>query len=235
MNDKNGKPASSTAESPSGAICYLGRSQDAEPVLEELLRRHPANFDINETLGLIDAEAGDLSHALPLLEHAAHLQPRSAIARSDLGAAYLKLNQPRKAVPELEAAARLLPSDQQAQTNLAHAYMETGKPARAAQAFAAAAALWPLDADTTHDRALALLQSNDATGAKQVLDTIPQQSRDDATEELAGEAGGAAGRLSAGGRALLPGCAPESERAEHLCVGGGAAAPLLLAARGEGR
>jgi tetratricopeptide (TPR) repeat protein len=165
-----------------------GRSQEAQPVLEELVHRHPANFDINETLGLIHAEAGDLKQALPLLEQAAHLQPRSAIARGNLGAAYVKLNQPQKALPELEAAAHLLPSDQQAQTNLAHAYMETGKPARAAQAFATAAALGPLDADTTHDRAMALLQSNDAAGAKRVLDAIPQQSRNDATEVLAGEA-----------------------------------------------
>ncbi len=164
-----------------------GRSQDAQPVLEELLRRHPDNFDLNETLGLIHAEAGDLKQALPLLETAVRLEPHSAIARGNLGAAYLKLNQLQKAVSELEAAARLLPSDQPAQMNLAHAYMEIHEPAKAAQAFAAAAALGPLDADTTHDRALALLQSNDAAGAKRVLDAIPQQSRDDATEELAGE------------------------------------------------
>src|SRR5581483_7403922 len=73
------------------------------------------------------------------------------------------------------------------ETNLAHAYMETGKAAQAAQAFARAAALGPVDADTTHDRALALMESNDATGAKQVLDAIPEQNRNDATEELAGE------------------------------------------------
>jgi tetratricopeptide (TPR) repeat protein len=164
-----------------------GRSAEAQPVLEELRRRHPDNFDINETLGLIHAEAGDLTRALPLLEQAAHLEPRSAIARGNLGAAYLKINQPQKAVAELEAAARLLPSDQPAETNLAHAYMETGQAARAAQAFAAAAALGPLDADTTHDRALALVESNDAAGAKQVLDAVPQQNRNDATEELAGE------------------------------------------------
>lgn len=164
-----------------------GRSQEAEPILQELRTRHPANFDINETLGLIHAEAGDFSAALPLLEHAARLQPRAAVARANLGTAYLKLNQPRKALPELEAAVHLQPRDQQTQTNLAHAYMESGATARAVQAFAAAAALGPLDADTTHDRALALLQSNDAAGARDVLDAIPQGSRNDATEELAGE------------------------------------------------
>jgi tetratricopeptide (TPR) repeat protein len=164
-----------------------GRSREAQPILQALLIHNPANFDVNETLGLIHAEAGDFSAALPLLEHAARLQPRAAVARANLGTAYLKLNQPRKALPELEAAAHLQPRDQQTQTNLAHAYMETGAPARAAQAFAAAAALGPLDADTTHDRALALLQSNDAAGAKKVLDAIPESSRNDATDELAGE------------------------------------------------
>lgn len=165
-----------------------GRAQDAQPVLEELLRRDPVNFEVNETLGLIHAEAGDFVQGLPLLAHAVRLQPNSAVARANLGAAYLKLNQPQKAEPELEAAARLQPDNQQSQTNLAHAYMEIGETARAARAFAAAAALGPLDAGATHDRALALLQSNDAAGAKRVLDAIPEGSRDDATEELSGEA-----------------------------------------------
>jgi tetratricopeptide (TPR) repeat protein len=180
--------AADTAKLQEALAAYdQGRAAEAQPALEELRRRYPANFDVNETLGLIHAEAGDLTRALPLLEEAARLEPRSAIARGNLGAAYLKLNQPHKAMVELEAAARLLPSDQPAETNLAHAYMETGEAARAAQAFAAAAALGPLDADTTHDRALALVESNDAAGAKRVLDAIPQQSRNDATEELAGE------------------------------------------------
>jgi len=164
-----------------------GHSQEAQPILQELLGRHPADFDINETLGLIHAEAGDFSTALPLLEHAARLHPRAAVARVNLGTAYLKLSQPRKALPELEIAAHLQPHDQQTQTNLARAYMETGAPSKAAQAFAAAAALGPLDADTTHDRALALLQSNDAAGARRVLDAVPESSRNDATEELFGE------------------------------------------------
>jgi tetratricopeptide (TPR) repeat protein len=164
-----------------------GRSQEARPVLEELLQRHPGNFEVNETLGLIHAEAGDLGGALPLLQHAARIAPRSAVARANLGAAYLKLNQPQKALPELEAAAQIQPQDQQTQTNLAHAYMEASEPARAAETFRAAAALGPLDADTAHDHALALFESNDAAGAKRVLDAIPASSRNDAMEELSGE------------------------------------------------
>jgi tetratricopeptide (TPR) repeat protein len=165
-----------------------GWSEQAKPILQDLLVHYPANFDINETLGLIYAEAGEFTAALPLLERAAHLQPGAPIARANLGTVYLKLNQPRKALPELEAAARFQPRDQQTQTNLAHAYLETNQPAKAAHAFASAAALGPLDADTMHDRALALLDSSDAAGAKRVLDAIPQSGRNDATEEIAGEA-----------------------------------------------
>ena len=164
-----------------------GHAPEAQAILEELIRRHPGSFSVNETLGLIHAEAGNFSQALPLLQQAARLQPRTGAARANLGALYLKLNQPQKALPELEAAARLQPRDQQTQMNLAHGYMEVRQPARAAQAFAAAAALGSLDADATHDRALALLQSNDAAGAKRVLDAIPPGSRNDATEELSGE------------------------------------------------
>ena len=180
--------AADTAKLQQALAAYdAGRAQEAQPVLEELVRRHPANFEANETLGLMHAEAGDLNRALPLLEHAARIEPRSAVARANLGAAYLKLNQPQKAVTELEAAARIQPQDQQTQTNLAHGYMEVHEPAKAAKAFAAAAALGPLDADMTHDRALALFESNDATGAKRVLDAIPAANRNDAVEELAGE------------------------------------------------
>ena len=164
-----------------------GDAQQAQPLLEELRARHPANFDVNETLGLIHAEAGDFSAALPLLERAVHLQPGAALARANLGTAYLKLNQPQKALTELEAAARLDPRNQQTQTNLARACMETGAPAKAAQAFAAAAALGPLDADTTHDRALALLQSGNPAAAKRALDSIPSGQQSDITQSLSGE------------------------------------------------
>ena len=165
-----------------------GRPQQAQPILESLLAHHPANFDVNETLGLIHAEAGDFTAALPLLQHAVRIRPAAAIAHANLGTAYLKLQQAQKALAELEAAARLEPRDQQTQANLAHAYMEAGQPARAAHAFAAAAALAPLDRDTTHDRAVALLQSNDAAAALQVLGALPEADRNDATESVAGEA-----------------------------------------------
>lgn len=165
-----------------------GRPLDAQPLLESLLVHHPANFEINETLGLIHAEAGDFSTALPLLEHAVLIQPHAAIAHANLGTAYLKLKQSPKALIELEAAVRLDPHDQQTQANLAHVYMETGHAAKAVHAYEAAAAIRPLDAETAHDRAVALLQSNNAAGAKAILDAVPAGQRNDAIEGIAGEA-----------------------------------------------
>jgi tetratricopeptide (TPR) repeat protein len=164
-----------------------GRTAEAQPLLEQLLQRYPANYEINETLGLIHAEAGDYSAALPLLERGAHLKPAAALARANLGTAYLKLEQPEKALTELDAAARLDPHDQQTLINLATARMETRQPAKAAQAFAAAAAVGPLDAGTTHDRALALLQTGNAAEAKRVLDSVPAADRNDAVEAIAAD------------------------------------------------
>jgi tetratricopeptide (TPR) repeat protein len=164
-----------------------GRTAQALPLLEQLLQRYPANYEINETLGLIHAEAGDYSAAVPLLERGAHLKPAAALARANLGTAYLKLQQPEKALTELDAAARLDPHDQQTLINLATARMETRQPAKAAQAFAAAAAVGPLDAGTTHDRALALLQTGNAAEAKRVLDSVPAADRNDAVEAIAAD------------------------------------------------
>jgi tetratricopeptide (TPR) repeat protein len=164
-----------------------GRTAQAQPILEQLLQRYPANYEINETLGLIHAEAGDYSAALPLLKRGAQLKPGAALARANLGTAYLKLQEPEKALTELDAAARLDPHDQQTLINLATARMETRQPAKAAQAFAAAAAVGPLDAGTTHDRALALLQTGNAAEAKRVLDSVPAADRNDAIESIAAD------------------------------------------------
>src|SRR3984885_12913774 len=84
-----------------------GRSAEARPGLEDLLIRHSDNFQINEALGLIHAEAGDLIGALPLLEHAEHLQPGKPMAHANLGVAYLKLMRPQQALIQLKIAARL--------------------------------------------------------------------------------------------------------------------------------
>jgi tetratricopeptide (TPR) repeat protein len=164
-----------------------GRPAEARPGLEDLLIRHPANFQINEVLGLIHAEAGDLIGALPLLEHAEHLQPDKPMAHANLGVAYLKLMRPQQALIQLKIAARLDARDQQTQLNLARAYLETSQPSEAARAFAAAAAIAPISADISHDRVVALLRSNDLAGAKDVLDTLPTADRNDGTEALYGE------------------------------------------------
>lgn len=164
-----------------------GQPQQAEPVLEQLRTRYPANFDIVETLGLIHAESGDFAAALPLLERAARLTPTTALARANLGTAYLKLAQPEKAVRELEAASHLEPRNQQTLINLANAEMQTGAAGAAAATFATAAALGPLDPNTTHDRALALLRSDHAADARAILDAVPAAERGDDLEALAGE------------------------------------------------
>jgi len=85
-----------------------GRADEAEPVLRNLVRRYPGNFEAAETLGLIYAEGGDLSSALSFFERACVMRPSSALAHANLGAAYLKSDRIEDAVRVLKRSARPL-------------------------------------------------------------------------------------------------------------------------------
>lgn len=88
------------------------RPEEAKPVLEELVRKYPQNFEETETLGLIYSEGGNLSSGLPFLEKSCAIHPSCALAQSNLGAAYLKLNRIEDAIRALKRSAALEPKIQ---------------------------------------------------------------------------------------------------------------------------
>ncbi len=147
-----------------------GNLQEAEPLLRDLTRSYPDNFQAAEALGLIYAQRDNVSAALPLLERARSLRPSSAVANENLGVAYLKLNRPRDAVVVLEHAALLDPKNSQTQSSLGQGFMLLGRPREAAAAFAAATAGDPNNPDLRYNWALALLNAGDARQAKRVLE-----------------------------------------------------------------
>lgn len=161
-----------------------GQAAKAEPILRDLARRFPANFEANEALGSLYAEAGDFARALPYLEHARTLQPKQAIAHANVGAAYLKLNRVNDAVQELKTAANLDPGNAQTLSSLGQALTTKGEPAAAAQAFARAATAKPEDWNIRYDWGLALFASGSLTQAKAVLDSFPPQAVTDQVESL---------------------------------------------------
>ncbi len=182
MND-----ADRTALSRALAAYDRGQPEQAMPVLRELVRKYPGNFDATETLGLIHAEAGDFSSALPLLEKACHIRASSALAQANLGTAYIKLNRINDALHALKRAAALDPHNAQTQSALGQALMSAGHPAEAAGAFAAANAEGHPDPDLVYNWALALFDAGNTKRASEVLARISDKESSAQVESLWGD------------------------------------------------
>lgn len=164
-----------------------GRAQQAEPVLRGLAQRYPAIDQVNEALGLIYAQDGQMARALPYLEQACKDAPGSGLDHANLGTAWLKLGRNRQAAAELAASARLDPQNAETFSALGQAYMLLQEPADAAKAFSHAAALGAGDPGLLYNWALALSQDHQAAEAAKVLDQIPADQMSDQAESLAGE------------------------------------------------
>jgi predicted Zn-dependent protease len=164
-----------------------GHAREAEPLLRDLVRRYPKNFEAMETLGLVYAEDGNPSLALLLLEESCRLRPSSSLAQGNLGAAYLKLNRPEEALGALKRATALDPENSQTRSALGQALMATDHPADAARAFAVAAAGQPGNADILYNWALALFDAGDAEPAGEVLSRVPEKESSPQVQSLFGD------------------------------------------------
>ncbi len=164
-----------------------GRLKEAEPVLTQLAIRYPADDQVNEELGILYVEDGDLARALPWLERACKDAPQSALDHANLGAARLKLGRFREAADELRTAARLDPRNAATLSDLGQAYLLLQQPADAARAFSQAAALGSKSPDLLYNWALALSESGDNREAAQVLNRIPPAQMSDEADSLAGD------------------------------------------------
>lgn len=164
-----------------------GETVKAEPVLHDLATRYPANYEANEAVGSLYAEAGDMQRALPYLEAACRLSPRQPVAHANLGAAYLKLNRLPDSLRELQLAAKTDPGNRETQSNLGQALMLSGKPREAASAFAVASRAKPDDWGLRYNWALALYDAGSLKQAAEVLRPIPAQARTDQMHSLAGD------------------------------------------------
>jgi tetratricopeptide (TPR) repeat protein len=165
-----------------------GDDATAEPLLRALHRRHPRNFEVNESLGLLYASRDDLAAALPLLEAAALEQPDSAIAHANLGTAYLKLNRSGPAARELARAAKGNPADAATQDALGQAWMLEKQPCLAAEAFGAASAGNAPDFDLLYNNALAHYDCGQPKEAVALLDGATGVNDSASAQSLLGDA-----------------------------------------------
>ncbi|GGH08828.1 tetratricopeptide repeat protein [Silvibacterium dinghuense] len=164
-----------------------GDATTAEPLLRQLHARHPHNFEINESLGLLLAGEEKIPEATPLLEAAALEQPGSDIAHANLGTAYLKLNRPQEAAHELERAAHLNPSNAATQQALGQVRMQLNQPQPAAEAYRAALALEPNDPTLLYNAALADYSADDAAEAASLLSRLPGAESSAEAQSLFGD------------------------------------------------
>jgi tetratricopeptide (TPR) repeat protein len=164
-----------------------GHFGSAEPILRDLTRRYPNNYEANEALGGIYAESNDLLKALPYLERASRAAPGAALAHANLGAAYLKVERGAEAVKELERAWSLDRTNHVTQISLGQALMATKRPAEAAKLFRAAFEANPANVDVAYNLAIALDESGDTHQAMAVLAKAPDGATNDQLQVLAGD------------------------------------------------
>jgi predicted Zn-dependent protease len=165
-----------------------GKLSEAEPMLRSLSLKHPNNFEVDEALGSIYAEAGDSERSLPLLIRACRVQPGQPIAHANLGALYLKLNKPEEAAKELKLALAHDPNNGSTASNLGQAMLLLNKPAQAVEAYRTAAAASPGDPNILYNYALALYNSGDAKQANSILKTLPADSMTEQVLSLSADA-----------------------------------------------
>lgn len=164
-----------------------GRTAEAKSALEALAPRYPHDFQVQEALGLMDAEAGELQAALPHLVSAVAARPDDAGAVANLGAAYLALKRAPEAVHTLEKAAQLEPANAEVGAELGRALFLNGEPGPAAAALGKASPLRPGDADLLYDWVVALDASHQATAALAVLQTHGSANASPALQSLWGD------------------------------------------------
>lgn len=171
------------------AMTYLqaGNSAAAEPLLVALRSRHPHNFEIDESLGLLYAGEGRIPVAIPILAAAVRDNPKSSVARANLGTAYLKVGKVEEAARELKLAAEQNPSDAETEVALGQADMLLKKPAEAAAAFEVALPQDPTNSSLLYNTALALFQSHQPAKAEPLLARMPGMDESAEAEELYGD------------------------------------------------
>jgi predicted Zn-dependent protease len=107
---------------------WLNREYDqAQPLLEELIRAEPESVALNYELGDALLRGQDAAgKAIPFLEKAARLAPDDQAVHASLGRAYMRAGEPEKAIPHFNAALGL---DEEGTLyyQLAQAYQKVGQ------------------------------------------------------------------------------------------------------------
>jgi tetratricopeptide (TPR) repeat protein len=108
-----------------------GRSQDAIPHFQQLLRSRPDYAEGHNNLAIALVRAGETSQAIEHFQQAARMEPKNADFHYNLGAALVKMGRLQEAVAEFEETSRRDPANVQTYSDLSNAYAQLQRPAEA--------------------------------------------------------------------------------------------------------
>lgn len=196
-----------------------GDAAVAQPLLEDLHRRYPGNFAVNESLGLIYAAQNHLNLALPLMKAAAAEQPDSDAAWVNLGIACMELKRNAEAAQALARAVQLNPHSPRAHEALGQVWMQAGQSGKAAAAFERAVAAGGSGADLLYNAALASFESGDAGRAALLLARMPGADTSAAAQSLYGDVEEKLGHYKDAGQHYIDAARLEPSEANEYMLG----------------
>jgi serine/threonine-protein kinase len=125
------------------ALARVGRAEEGERVLRDLVRRQPLNPEVHYILGWGLYKQGKLAGAADAYQEALRLRPDYFEAHNDLGIALEEQGRVTEAVAAFKEVLRLKPNRAQAHSNLGNALHRQGRLAEAVAAHKEALRLKP--------------------------------------------------------------------------------------------
>jgi tetratricopeptide (TPR) repeat protein len=148
-----------------------GHYSEAAQELEDLARRIPPNFQVEELLGLVySAEKNDATANRAFAE-AVHLDPKSAAAHANLAVNLARLGREAESEAEFKRALGAAPHDYQANQDLGEFYLRHGKVAEALSYLSEAERLHP-SYGSGYDLALADEEAGHLNAARQQIQQL---------------------------------------------------------------
>jgi tetratricopeptide (TPR) repeat protein len=160
---------------------------EAASQLEDLLPRVPKSFEVHELLGLVYAAQSQDTKAVEQLQLAVGLKPDSAAARTNLAAALVHAGKPALAGEQFRKAVDLEPHDFEANHDLGEFFIQTGKIAEATPFLEQAQRITPSSYDNGYDLALAYSLTGHLVQARQLAQSLLQQSNTSELHNLLGQ------------------------------------------------
>jgi tetratricopeptide (TPR) repeat protein len=150
------------------SLLQQGNIDNAEPILKELLKQSPDNFNICYNYGMVLSDKNDLKNAINLLGKAVKTNPTSADSWNALGVAYQRNKDQESAKKCLEKSYEINPDNPFTQRNLG-AIIANTDPKEALIYLEKAANRLPNDMQAQYGYALCLFKAGNIDKADTIL------------------------------------------------------------------